>query len=90
MSGATRAEIEQVAISLYESDCRYYDKNVMAYGSQLAFVDNQVRAAVVSWASHKSWTELHPKDRERWRNQAVAMLDEAHPYVEDATDRVRW
>lgn len=83
MTEPTRAEIETVAIALYESDCRSYDKGRPSYGSGgLTYAENQVRAAVVAWASYAPWTELTHKERARWRTEAAHMLSEPHPYAE--------
>jgi hypothetical protein len=72
------AEIEPVAIAMYESECRAYDSGgYRSMGNQLAYQDNQVRAAIVAWASQKSWEDLEPQERERYRDRANDMLLES-------------
>ena len=83
MAEPSRAEIESVAIALYESDCRSFDKGRPSWiGGGLSVQDNQVRAAVSAWAAYAPWAELEVRERERWRKEAVAMLSEPHPYEE--------
>lgn len=79
----TRAEIESVAIALYESDCRSFDKGRPSWtGNGLSTQVNPVDAAVTAWASYAPWAELEVRERERWRKEAADMLAEPHPYTE--------
>ncbi|USN13986.1 hypothetical protein KABACHOK_01500 [Brevundimonas phage vB_BpoS-Kabachok] len=79
----TRADIEMVAIVLYESDCRSFDKGRASwYSGGLSTQDNQVRAAVVATASYAPWAELERQERARWRARAMEMLEESHPLTE--------
>ena len=90
MAEPSRAEIEIVAIALYESDCRSYNKGRSAYSSSnLAYQENQVRAAVVATASCAPWAELDQQERARWRKEAQDMLEEAHP-LEEVDDGYRY
>ena len=71
------AEIEPVAIALYESESRAYDSGSYSFGNQLAYQENQVRAAIVAWASRPSWVDLTPEEREKYRDDAERLLLEA-------------
>lgn len=77
MADPTRAEIEQVAIALYESDCRDYNQGSPSYSSGgLDGAGDPVQSAVVRWANKPAWHRLDRPQRAYWRRAAVEMLEE--------------
>ncbi|UTC29269.1 hypothetical protein BAMBUS_01870 [Brevundimonas phage vB_BpoS-Bambus] len=79
----TRAELETVAIALYESDCRSFDKGKASWHSGgLSTQADQVRAAVVATAGYAPWAALERRERALWRAEALNLLQESHPLDE--------
>lgn len=84
MTEPTRAEIETMAIALYESDCRDYNQGSPSWTSGgLDVARHPVQSAVVRWADKPAWHRLEQPQRAYWRREAVAMfgegIDEAGP-----------
>lgn len=69
---STAAQIETLAVSLYESDCRERAGD-MARRTTLS----RIRAHY----SFPAWTNLAPRERGAWRARALKRIDEASAWL---------